>query len=252
MTRRPFQGIWNIVRFNWPFYLLSVVGVVALFAARNYFNDHFLIAIDILVFLIVGSTLVTLLVSFYVYDISEFYELGWLDDMPQHECEKIANINAGFDETSALLKERFRNAELSVCDFYDPKVHTEASIKRARKAYPPFPGTRTISTQAFPFENGTIARIFAIMSAHEIRNAEERCGFFTEVDRVLSTDGRAVVVEHLRDAANLLAYNVGAFHFYSRATWIETFEAANLMVVEEKKITQFLTAFFLSKNGAES
>lgn len=244
--------MWNIVRFNWPFYLLSVVGVVLLFAARNYLSGQFSLAIDILLFLIVGSTLVTLLVSFYIYDLSGFYELRWLDDIASNKGERIANINAGFDETSALLKERFKDADLSVCDFYDPAVHTEASIKRARKAYPPFPGTQSVSTQELPFETNSLKKVFAIMSAHEIRNTDERHVLFTEVSRVLADDGQAVVVEHLRDAANLLVYNVGAFHFYSRAVWLETFEAAKLKIVEEKKLTPFLTAFFLSKNGTES
>jgi hypothetical protein len=252
MTRKPFQGVWNIIRFNWPFYLLAVVGVFLLFVVRSYFGGPVTTAIDILLFLLIGATLASLLASFYVYDHSGFYELRWLDGLPHHHGERIANINAGFDETSSLLKDRFNSAELLVCDFYDPEKHTEASINRARRAYPPFPGTQNVSTRELPFKAGSLEKVFAIMSAHEIRDVDERRAFFTEVNRVLTADGRAIVVEHLRDAANLLVYNVGAFHFYSRAAWLETFDAAKLKVANEKKMTPFITIFFLIKNGTES
>ncbi len=211
-----------------------------------------MIVIDVVLFLVIGLTLVSLIVSFYVYDLSGFYELRWLDGVTDDDGEGIANINAGFDETSALLGERFKNSQLRVCDFYDASRHTEPSIMRARKAYPPFPGTQNISTRALPFETASMGKVFAIMSAHEIRDAKERSAFFSEINRSLSRDGHAIVVEHLRDAANLLAYNIGAFHFYSRATWLKTFDTAKLTVVNEKKITPFLTAFFLIKNGTQS
>ena len=251
MTRGPFQGVWNIVRFNWPFYLLATVAVLFLLIVRNYFSA-FTMLIDVLLLVFIGSTFVSLLVSFYVYDLSGFYELRWLDGVPHREGESIVNINAGFDETSSLLKGRFRDAELLVCDFYDPAKHTERSIKRARRAYPPFPATQSVSTQQLPFKTGSVEKLFAIMSAHEIRDRNERLSFFSEINRILAPRGQAVVVEHLRDAANLLAYNVGVLHFYSRAIWLHAFDDAKLKVVDEKKITPFLTAFFLSKNGTES
>jgi SAM-dependent methyltransferase len=250
MKRRPFQGVWNIVRFNWPFYILAIGGLLLLFAARTDFGA-FAIAIDVLLFILIGSTLLSLFVSFYVYDLSGFYELRWLDGLDDKPAGRIANINAGFDETSGLLKEHFKNADLAVCDFYEPSRHTEGSIKRARKSYPPFPGTQNVSTDKLPFETASMEKVFAIMSAHEIRDADERRIFFAEVNRVLADGGQAIVVEHLRDPANLLAYNVGAFHFCTRAAWLDTFKAAELHIIEEKKITPFLTAFILSKNGTE-
>ena len=39
-------------------------------------------------------------------------------------------------------------------------------------------------------------------------------------------DGIVVVTEHLRDTANFLAYNMGAFHFHAHGTWLAAFAAA--------------------------
>jgi len=252
MMRRPFQGVWNIIRFNWPFYSLSVGLVLFIFIFRSYSIGVISLAADIVLTLTIGLTLISLLVSWYVYDLSDFYAFNWLSGSPSKKAEKIVNINAGFDETSQLLADRFAGAELIACDFYDPKKHTEPSIKRARKAYPPFPGTRSITTGQVPLEDGSIDRIFVILSAHEIRDADERKAFFSELNRSLAASGRIVVVEHLRDTANYMAYNVGALHFHSRSAWLSTFRSARLTVEAETKITPFITAFLLNKNGTES
>jgi len=151
-----------------------------------------------------------------------------------------------------LIAEKFDPGELLALDFYDAAKHTEPSIRRARAAYQPYPGTTNISTNKIPIDADSVDKFFAILSAHEIRDAAERRAFFAEVSRVLSRNGRAVVVERLRDAANFLAYNIGALHFHSHSSWLESFAAAGLVLESEKKITPFVTAFFLKKNGAES
>ena len=124
--------------------------------------------------------------------------------------------------------------------------HTEVSIRRARRAYPPFPGTRPVSTRApLPLPDHAIDLAVAFLAAHEIRDPAERAAFFREIRRVTRPTGRVVVVEHLRDPANFLAYTVGFLHFHSRRAWRATFRAAGLQVAQEIKITPFLTAFIL-------
>lgn len=248
--RGTLQGVINIVRFNWPFYALSVGAVFVLlifiFLAGN---TVFVTAAKITLAILALPILASLIVSLYVYDLSGFYNFDWLDDAGSSDPKRTVNINAGFDETSEILKHKFPSSELTVLDFYDPRRHTEPSIGRARRAYPPFAGTKAISIDLLPLPDGSIDVIFAIMSAHEIRDNRERAVFFKELERVVSNGGRVVVVEHLRDFANLLAYNVGAFHFHARAVWQETFDAAKLKIEREKKITPFVTAFFLTRNG---
>ena len=58
-----------------------------------------------------------------MYDFSGYYDFYWLqtlgliDAKPKH----IVNINAGFDETSFILKNNFPEADIKVFDFYNPK-----------------------------------------------------------------------------------------------------------------------------------
>jgi len=86
-----------------------------------------------------------------------------------------------------------------------------------------------------------------IFSAHEIRHLNERDIFFAELKRVLKNKGNIVITEHLRDLPNMLAYNIGFFHFMSGALWRNTFKKSGLVVCEEFNFTPFITTFILAK-----
>ena len=246
--RKPYQGIWNIIRFNWHFYVLAAVAILCMLLIK-YFTSFSVIA-DVMMILIGCSIVISLAVSFYIYDLSGLYKFSWLNNTPLPE--RIINIHAGFDETSYLLQKKFSTAELQVADFYDPSKHTEVSIKRARKAYRAHPNTQAISTDHLPMQAGSADKVFAILSAHEIRDEKERIAFFKELGRVLKPSGQIFVTEHLRDTANFLAYNVGFFHFHSKSSWLNTFGQAGLKVSKQVKITPFITTFILEKNGTAS
>ena len=247
--RTPLQGLWNVVRFNWHFYvialavglLLASVAVAGPPAARPY--ALVLLALTLL------PMLVSLAATAYVYDFAGLYRLDWLPaTLPPHAS--ILTLSAGFDEISALLAHRYAPAHLLAIDFYDPARHTEVSIQRARQAYPAFPGTLAVDTRGtLPLPAGSIQLAVAFLAAHEIRDAAERAAFFRELKRVLASDGTLVVTEHLRDPANFLAYTIGFLHFHSRRTWLDTFQAAGLRVEREVKTTPLITTFFLRPDG---
>jgi ubiquinone/menaquinone biosynthesis C-methylase UbiE len=169
--------------------------------------------------------------------------------LPKTPPSKILNINAGFDETSSIIQTKYPKAELIVCDFYDPQKHTEISIARARKAYPPYPKTIQISTNQLPFADNTFDVITIIFAAHEIRDDEERVLFFKELGRIIKPSGKIIVTEHLRDLNNFLAYNIGFFHFLPKTKWLSTFSESNLDILMETKSTSFIRHFTLHKNG---
>ena len=246
LKRKPFQGVVNIIRFNWHFYVISAIFLCLFILFKESFPANIERAFFYLIILASISIANSLLISYYIYDLSNLYQLSWLPDSP---TSKILNINAGFDETSNIIQTKYPKAELTVCDFYDPQKHTEISIARARKAYPPYPKTIQISTNQIPFADNTFDLITIIFAAHEIRDDEERILFFKELSRITKPSGKIVVTEHLRDINNLLAYNIGFFHFLPRSAWYNTFSKSNLDIITEKKSTVFISNFTLQKNG---
>lgn len=245
LNRKPFQGVSNIIRFNWHFYFIACLFVLVLSLINFNLPASSQPYIWLFIIFFIITTAISLIVSFYIYDVSALYHLKWL---PNTDNKNILTINAGFDETSSIIKNKYPNSSLKICDFYNPKQHTEVSIKRARKAYPPFKGTLHVKTNELPFSNNTFDFVLAILSAHEIRDEKERIDFFKEMNRVIKNNGCIYVTEHLRDLSNFMAYTIGFFHFHSKKSWLKTFQQAGLMVKKEIKITPFITTFVL-KNG---
>ena len=246
IRRKPFQGVWNIIRFNWHFYAIVLLVFCLIFLFKGFLSVNYQIILQIGAFIMLAITAISLLVSYYIYDVSDLYQLKWIKISGN---KKIININAGFDETSELIKQINPKIDLTVCDFYDEKKHTEVSIKRARKVYPPFSNTTSVQTNYLPFADETFDLTVAILSAHEIRNEIERTIFFKEIKRILKPNGEVYITEHLRDTPNFLAYNIGFFHFHSKNSWIKNFDKAQLKIKEEIKITPLITNFILVKKG---
>lgn len=244
LKRKPLQGILNIIRFNWHFYAIAISLIILILIFQNKFPS------TIKPFILSGAgiaaiTLITsITVSYYIYDASNLYQLNWLKNLHN---KNVLNINAGFDETSEIITTKFPGTNLIIADFYNAEKHTEISIKRARKAYPPNPKTISVQTDKLPFPDNSFEYSVAIFSAHEIRDEKERIIFFKELARV--TKREIHVTEHLRDFKNFLAYTIGFLHFHSRKKWIKTFTEADLAIAEEVKSTPFVTTFILKKNG---
>jgi len=207
--RKPFQGVINIVRFNWHFFAIALFVMFILACIAGYFSNPLKSIIYFLCLMAFVTMCISLLASFYIYDLSDLYSLKWIDETIDNKV--IVNINAGFDETSYLIQEKFKDAELIVLDFYDPIKHSEVSIKRAREAYPPFPGIRRIETTNLNLESNFVDLMFVIFSAHEIRDQKDRIRFFEELHHTLKPNGKIYVTEHLRDLPNFLVYTIGSF-----------------------------------------
>lgn len=252
LNRKPLQGVANIIRFNWHFYAIAFSLVFTLFFVKKYFSFYLNTISTLAIIFTITTTFISLAVSYYIYDFSDLYSLKWIDFLQIKPESTIVNINAGFDETSIILKEKYPNTNLKVFDFYDSKKHTEISIERARKVYPTFPNTQNINTEKIPMEENSVDYIFLIFAAHEIRNPEERVLFFKQLHNIIKPIGKIIVVEHQRDMNNFIAYTIGFLHFYSNKTWKAIFKCANLSIESEFKITPFITTFILQKNGITS
>jgi len=248
IKRRKFQGVLNILSFNRHFYVFGLIALALIIAGYIIFNWPAL-----LFWMIIGAFLygliMPLIVSAYVYDFSGYYEFNWLKSLNIEDSRpnRILNINAGFDETSFIIKNAFPNADLSVFDFYDAERHTEPAIIRARKVSLVYPNTQQIISNSIPLENESTDIIFLLSAAHEIRSQEEKVQFLKECHRLCKQNGKVIMVEHLRDLPNFLAFTIGFTHFFSRATWKKAFEKAGFSSFTEKKFTPFMSIFNCSR-----
>ena len=186
-----------------------------------------------------------LIVSAYVYDFSRYYDFHWLTKIVSNskEINLITNINAGFDETSFIIKGKFPQADLKVFDFYNARQHTEPAIIRARKVSLTYPNTRSISSDVIPLNDSSVDIVFLLSAVHEIRSHNEKVQFLKECHRICSPDGKVIMVEHLRDFPNFIAFSVGFTHFFSRFVWKTAFKSAGFTSFEETKFTPFMSIF---------
>lgn len=244
IKRKSFQGVGNIVRFNWHFYVIFAIVTSLILTFNSFLPALFQPLILIGIFAALFAVISSLAISYYVYDLSGLYNLDFL---PNLNNKMVVNTHAGFDETSDIIQRKFPAVTLTMCDFYNPKIHTEVSIKRARKLYPPNTETLSISSTNLPFSDDFFDTSIVIFSAHEIRNEQERIQFFSELKRI--TSDQIIVTEHLRDFNNFLAYSIGFFHFHSKKSWQKTFEKSGLRIEKEVKKTPFVTTFILQKDG---
>lgn len=242
--RRKFQGALNILSFNRHFYYVGGA-VLALLLLSQWLLTWPPTLFWIIVAAFSYGLIIPLLVSAYVYDFSGYYDFHWIDGIiDNHKNAKlILNINAGFDETSFILKNRFPKSEVKAFDFYNASKHTEPAIKRARRVSLVYPGTKVVSTGFIPLMDGTVDILFLLSAVHEIRSNEEKIRFLKECHRVCKPKATVVMVEHLRDLPNFLAFSVGFTHFFSLSVWKNAFENAGFTKFQETKFTPFMSVF---------
>lgn len=242
--RRKFQGVLNILSFNRHFYFLGLAVLAVLITSYSLVKWP-----GILFWLILGAFLyglvMPLIVSAYVYDFSGYYKFQWLKGLVKadRKINLIVNINAGFDETSLIIKNKFPQSDLKVFDFYNARQHTEPAIKRARKVSLVYPDTQRTASNSIPVKDKSADIVFLLSAAHEIRSPEEKVRFLKECHRLCKPDGKVIMVEHLRDFPNFLAFSVGFTHFFSRSAWKKAFERAGFSRLQETKFTPFMSIF---------
>jgi len=261
-ARGRFHGAIQIVRFNWPWYLAAiVVTVVAVVKSGAVFAALATVATPLSRALALAAVLAaltadfwllaSLVVSHVVYDRSALATGEWMTASLSGEPRSIGVFHAGLDETSPHVSRLFPAARVQVFDFHDDTAMSEASIERARR----IAGNRAstpIRFASIPLEAGALDAALVVFAAHELRKGNDRATFFLELARVLRPEGDLVVVEHLRDVWNFLAFGPGAFHFFARDRWLSAFKDAGLTVDREARITPFVAQFSLRKGPREA
>lgn len=244
VKRLKFQGVLNILSFNRHFYVLGLIVLALIIGSRFVFDWNQNLFWLVIFGFLYGLTM-PLIISAYVYDFSGFYNFEWLKriDLDDTAENLNLNINAGFDETSYIIKSILPNSELQVYDFYNAKQHTEPAIIRARKVSLVYPNTQQINSSTIPLKDNSVDNIFLVSAIHEIRKQEEKVLFLKECRRVCKSNGNVIMVEHLRDLPNFFAFTIGFTHFFSKATWEMAFKDAGFESINESKFTPFMSIF---------
>jgi hypothetical protein len=246
---RELTGALKIARFNWPWYAAAAGGCVVaagLMLGGVLQGGWRVIGLAGLC-AAAGWSLLSLLVSHYVYDRSPVARGAWLAGCASSGPRQVAVLHAGQDEASEITRRTLPGARLRSFDFYDAHASRSASLARARA----LAHSRASATAAdrLPMDDGALDLALVVFAAHEIRCDDDRAAFLRELARCLTGNGRVLVVEHLRDAWNLLAYGPGAFHFLSRSTWLRSFAAGGLHVLRETTCTPFVRVFELGRRS---
>lgn len=244
-SRTPYQGLIQIFDYNRAFYLHTLVGATAAILLSVYVSPALRLVILFGTAAAAFWTCASLLVSHYIYDRSGLYRLSWLSECLSRRPRRWINLHAGVDESSQAIGSMFPGSEGQIIDIYDPRTMTEPSIRRARSiaglsSPPSHPEGLSVS------ENSVDAA-FLIFAAHELRQQEDRVRLMREIASVLRTGGELVLVEHLRDLANFLAFGPGFLHFFSKRTWENVAVSACLRIRLHHTVTPFVHIFVLQK-----
>lgn len=187
-------------------------------------------------------SLASLLVSHWIYDLSPIATWTWLPGWLGSPVKKWAMVQAGFDSTHGAFEKAVGEPPLFVLDLYGRPGAGGASVQAARLLFPPGP----VITE-FPAGPAQCQWIMAIFAVHEFHSSGGRENFFKDMAQALVPGGHLVVVEHLRDAANFVAFGPGFFHFYPAQEWRRCAEVAGLLKEKETSITPFVHAFLWRK-----
>jgi SAM-dependent methyltransferase len=248
IERGHWDGMLQILRFNWTFYFVAVVVclsaslILILVPLSSVARLVLCTGVSCAVWWGLGS----LLASHFIYDRS-IYPLDWLAKSLRRTPVRWVNIHAGFDETTAPLAGIFGAHGMTSLDIFDPQVMTEASIRRARNPGSAATVTRRADFRCLPLENSSCDAVFLLFAAHEIRHRDKRRLFTGELARILKPAGEIILVEHLRDAANFMAFGPGCLHFLPRSQWLAFAEEAELELTLEKRVNPFVRLFVLRK-----
>jgi SAM-dependent methyltransferase len=247
-----FEGVSSIVRFNWGYYATSALVLAAAFAIHSVQALPWWLRTSAICggIALVFWTCSSLLVSWYVYDVAGVTRWGWMRDRLGLAPSRWANVHAGLDQSTTALRRLYPGSEGVVIDIYDAKTMTEPSIARARRIYPATEPFEQGQVRHLPLPDSDRDAVFLLFAAHEVRAASDRTQLLREASRVLKDRGRVVLVEHLRDLPNFLAFGPGFLHFHSPRSWHDSIREAGLQVEEERQLTPFVRCFVLRKADA--
>jgi SAM-dependent methyltransferase len=240
------NGAVRIFLYNWPVYAGTWIFAALLLALSPRLEGSATWAAWVVALGAVAWSLASLLVSYYIYERSPLAAGQWVPRFLGSSIGGWASVHAGLDaevELDAVMP----GACVARLDIFDPRVMTSPSIARARARTPPSKQASPCSPTALALSTGACDAIVVAFTAHEIRDRGAREAFFGELCRSLRPGGKVLLVEHLRDVANFLAFGPGYLHFVARREWLRLASHAGLAVSAETRITPWVMALALER-----
>jgi len=239
-----FAGVRQIVRFNWPFYVVGLLvllagALVLLFAPL----PHPLGLLGwVGMFAAAWWYFASLIVSWWVYDVSSVMSAEWLAALVDSSPRQWVALHAGLDEMTPRLAAGW-GSPVAVLDFFDAVEMTESSILRARRlARNSFPSTLA-PHDSLPVADRSLDAAVIVFAAHELRGESARRALFGELYRSLRPGGALLIVEHERDFANFVAFGPGFLHFLPAGSWNAVPLSVGFSRGCRVKNTPFVTAY---------
>ena len=249
-NRGRHDGVLQILRYNAHYYVASLLAVLVAVALMwlQWLPRLIVTALLGVAGLSMFWAVSSLIVSYYVYDYVAVTQWSWLPDALLHSPRRWLNIHAGLDQSTEILERLFPGTDPVVLDIYDSREMTEPSIARARRERPFRHAAVPCRLDAFPLPDRDRDTVFLLFAAHEIRNPARRVALFKQAARVLSMPGQVLLVEHLRDWKNFVAFGPGCLHFHSRREWLRIAREAGFRLEEEGCVTPFVRRFLMSRS----
>ena len=238
-------GPTDVIAFNIAQFVLGpVAGVLALFAALTPLPFPLRVGLIVAGVLAIEMTISAIAATWWVFGHRADRRWAWVHDRAGTPRRWI-NLTTGFDDSTATMQHSIPGSGVAV-DVFDTTVQHDAALLRARRRFPPASRSVPVEMAVDTIESGSADVVFLLMAAHEAHGSA-RLALFRSAARALSAGGRLVLVEHLRDAANTLAFGPGAWHFSTRADWLAAALAAGLDLVEETRLTPFVAGFVFAR-----
>jgi SAM-dependent methyltransferase len=243
------SGARRIFVYNWPTYVATwTFGLAAAGGGALWLAGPLGAALAVGGAAAVAWSLASLAISTFIYDRSPLSAGAWVAEWmaPGAAERRWAMVHAGLDAEIALGR-ALPGPCVGRLDIYDPSLMSAPSILRARAHTARCAEARSCSPTSLPLDDGSCDALVVAFTAHEIRDRAARERFFEEARRVLAPKGRMLVVEHLRDLPNFVAYGPGFLHFLSRAEWLRLARHAGLTIRREGRVTPWVMALSLER-----
>lgn len=237
----------KILRFNWPKYVLGVVlSLVCLVSASGQESGFGELALYVIATVTLFVMIASLLASWYVYDHCDVESFDWLGNFIDGDPQSIVSVHVGYDDAERGLRMVFSEARVTSSLFrvtHTPWWRGRSLVRAVATAGPHHEAQETISSLT---ERGERFDLVVLgFSAHEARDRGDRHLLLERSMALLSTGGTILLIEHLLDGPNLVAYGPGALHFQTKGSWLSDIESAGLESTRTQRICGLVTVFQL-------